>query len=154
MKIHKNLSCAILCLLIISLLVSGCALFSPQSQTTTLEGEEREAVLEYANPMGENLITGLINRDYATFSKDFDANMKKGIDEAAFEKLLATLTDKLGAYQSHEIRQVLQDDKYSIVIYRLTYEKDNLVTMRIVFNRSEPHLISGLWFDSPELRKK
>jgi mRNA-degrading endonuclease YafQ of YafQ-DinJ toxin-antitoxin module len=142
-------------MLIIASLIGGCALLSPaQSKTVTLEGEEREAVLEYAAPMGENLISGLVNRDYATFSKDFDATMKKGMDEAAFEKLLSTLTDKLGAYQSHEISQVLQDEKYTIVIYRLTYEKDNLVTMRIVFNRAEPHLISGLWFDSPELRKK
>lgn len=154
MKIHKSLITAVVWLSIIAMLLSACSLLAPQSQTRTLEGDEREAVLEYASPMGENLITGLINRDYQTFSKDFDATMKKGMDETAFEKLLTTLTDKLGAYQSHEISQVLQDDKYSIVIYRLTYEKDNLVTMRIVFNREEPHLISGLWFDSPELRKK
>ncbi|MEW6503227.1 MAG: DUF3887 domain-containing protein [Chloroflexota bacterium] len=141
--------------IIATYLLGGCSLLSPaQSQTITLEGEQREAVLEYASPMGENLIAGLVNRDYETFSKDFDTTMKKGMDESAFEKLLSTLTDKLGAYQSHEISQVLQDEKYTIVIYRLTYEKDNLVTMRIVFNRAEPHLISGLWFDSPELRKK
>lgn len=154
MKIQKTVITLFFWLMISSTLITACSLLSPQTQTRTLEGEERDAVLEYAEPMGENLINGLINRDYATFSKDFDETMKKGMDEAAFENLLATLTGKLGAYQSHEIQQVLQDEKFSIVIYRLTYEKDNLVTMRIVFNREEPHLISGLWFDSPELRKK
>ncbi len=154
MKIQKTVFTLFFWLMITSTLITACSLLSPQTQTRTLEGEERDAVLEYAEPMGENLINGLINRDYATFSKDFDEAMKKGMDEAAFENLLATLTGKLGAYQSHEIQQVLQDEKFSIVIYRLTYEKDNLVTMRIVFNREEPHLISGLWFDSPELRKK
>ncbi|MEW6180794.1 MAG: DUF3887 domain-containing protein [Chloroflexota bacterium] len=154
MKIPKTVITLFFWLMISSTLITACSLLSPQTQTRTLEGEERDAVLEYAEPMGENLINGLINRDYATFSKDFDETMKKGMDEAAFENLLATLTGKLGAYQSHEIQQVLQDEKFSIVIYRLTYEKDNLVTMRIVFNREEPHLISGLWFDSPELRKK
>ncbi|MFN7037463.1 MAG: DUF3887 domain-containing protein [Bellilinea sp.] len=155
MFLNPNLKRIVWLPIIASVLIGGCALLSPaQSKTITLEGDEREAVLEYASPMGENLIAGLINRDYPTFSKDFDAAMKKGMDEAAFEQLLSTLTDKLGAYQSHEISQVLQDEKYTIVIYRLTYEKDNLVTMRVVFNRQEPHLISGLWFDSPELRKK
>ncbi len=100
MKIHKSSIIAVVWLSVIAVLLSACSLLAPQSQTRTLEGDEREAVLEYAAPMGENLITGLINRDYQTFSKDFDATMKKGMDEAAFEKLLTTLTDKLGAYQS------------------------------------------------------
>lgn len=154
MKPRQTLISSLIWVSLLSVILAACSLLAPQNQTITLEGAEREAMLEYAAPMGENLINGLITRDYPTFSKDFDTTMKKGMDEAAFEKLLTTLTDKLGEYQSHEISQVLQDEKYTIVIYRLKYEKDNLVTMRIVFNREEPHLISGLWFDSPELRKK
>ena len=135
MKPRQTLISSLIWVSLMSVILAACSLLAPQNQTITLEGAEREAVLEYAAPMGENLINGLITRDYPTF--------KKGMDEAAFEKLLTTLTDKLGEYQSHEISQVLQDEKYTIVIYRLKYEKDNLVTMRIVFNREEPHLISG-----------
>ncbi len=152
MKTKILLRCLYIPLLLI---LSGCSLIGGgQGKTVTLEGTERDTVLDYATPMGDNLIQGIISRDYSVFSRDFDAVMKQGMDQAAFEKLLATFTDKLGGYQSHEVNTVLQDEKYQVVVYRLTYEKDNLVSMRIVFNREEPHLISGLWFDSPELRKK
>ncbi|MEN4013658.1 MAG: DUF3887 domain-containing protein [Chloroflexota bacterium] len=133
------------------IVLAGCNLFG--GGQVTLEGAERDAVLAYATEMGDNLISGITSRDYSVFSRDFDAVMKDGMDEAAFQNLLVTFDEKLGAYQSHEISSVLQDGDYDMVIYRLAYEKDDLVTMRIVFNREAPHLISGLWFDSPELRK-
>jgi len=38
------------------------------------------------------------------------------------------------------------------LVYQLIYEKDNEVSMRVVFDNKEPHKISGVWFDSPELR--
>jgi hypothetical protein len=142
--------------LIMSLLLlvtTGCSLIqAPLMEPRVLETPERSAVLEYGQPASENILAGLVARDYAQFSRDFSAEMKTGMDEAAFNELLAMLDSKLGTFQSSDLVTVLQDDSFSTVVYRLTYEKDNEVSMRVVFNLEEPHLISGLWFDSPELR--
>jgi hypothetical protein len=39
-------------------------------------------------------------------------------------------------------------------VYKANYEKEDSVSVRLVFNNAEPPLITGLWFDSPNLRKK
>jgi len=79
--------------------------------------------------------------------------MKQGMNEQVFDDLLNMLDTKLGAYQSNNLVTVLQDENFSTLVYQLIYEKDNEVSMRVVFDNKEPHQISGLWFDSPELRK-
>jgi hypothetical protein len=137
----------------IVLLISGCSLAkAPLTSPNVLTTPERDQVLEYAQPASDNLLAGLNARDYAQFSRDFNDNMKTGMDEASFEDLLSMLDSKLGTYLSSDLVTVLQDEKFNTVIYRLTYSKDNEAVMRVVFDRSEPHQISGLWFDSPELR--
>ena len=139
--------------LILLLVTTGCALIrAPLTEPRVLETPERSAVLDYGQPASENVLAGLAARDYAQFSRDFTDEMKKGMDEAAFNELLSMLDSKLGGYQSSDLVTVLQDDNFSTVVYRLTYEKDNEVSMRVVFDLKEPHLISGIWFDSPELR--
>lgn len=138
---------------VIFLLAAGCSLVrAPLIEPRVLEDSEQQRVLEYAAPASENVLAGLIARDYSQFSRDFSDAMKEGMDETSFNELLSMLDSKLGAYQSSDLVTVLQDDNYSTVVYRLTYEKDDQVTMRVVFDKSDPHPISGLWFDSPELR--
>ncbi len=142
-------------LLLAGILLSGCNLFSlGGGNTVTLEGEQREQALSYAQPIAEGVLEGILNSDYETFSRDFDSTMKNGMDRTAFQNLLDTFTSKIGQYQSHEVLSVLQDEKYSIVIFRLVYSQDDQVTMRVVLDRNEPHQVTGLWFDSPELRKR
>ncbi|MCX8024736.1 MAG: DUF3887 domain-containing protein [Thermanaerothrix sp.] len=120
----------------------------------TLEGDAKDAVLAYAEPMAENLLNGLFAGNYTTFSADFDEAMRKGLDEKAFADLRQTLESRLGAFKSREVSSVLESGNYYIVVYRLRFEKDDAVTMRLVLTKAEPHLVSGLWFDSPELRKR
>jgi len=139
----------LLFLLLLALVVSACS-----AGARTLEGEERDTVLAYAEPMADTLINGLVNGDYTTFATDFDDAMRKGLDEKAFADLRALLESRLGAYQGREVTSVLETSKYTMVIYRLRYEKDDQVTMRLVISRETPHKVTGLWFDSPELRKR
>lgn len=142
-----------LIVLIALLAATGCSLIkAPLMEPRVLETPDRDAVLEYGQPASENVLVGLLARDYSQFSRDFSDEMKNGMDEAAFNELLAMLDSKLGVFQSSDLVTVLQDDSFSTVVYRLTYEKDNEVSMRVVFDLEEPHQISGLWFDSPELR--
>lgn len=135
-------------------LTAGCSVVrSPIIEPVVLDGEELEDVLSYAQSPAENLIDGLIARDYEQFSQDFSDTMKKGMNQQSFDDLLVMLDTKLGTYQSFDLVTVLQDENFSTLVYRLTYEKDNQVSMRVVFDNESPHPISGLWFDSPELRQ-
>ncbi|MHB8932026.1 MAG: DUF3887 domain-containing protein, partial [Bellilinea sp.] len=139
---------------LILILAAGCSTVrSPIIEPVVLESNERDSVLAYAQAPGENLLNGLIARDYAQFSQDFSDTMKQGMNQQAFDGLLVMLDTKLGKYQSFDLVTVLKDENYSTLVYQLNYEKDNQVSMRVVFDNKEPHQVSGLWFDSPELRK-
>ncbi|MHB1119421.1 MAG: DUF3887 domain-containing protein [Bellilinea sp.] len=140
--------------ILILILAAGCSTVrSPIIEPVVLESNERNSVLAYAQAPGENLLNGLIARDYAQFSQDFSDTMKQGMNQQAFDGLLVMLDTKLGKYQSFDLVTVLKDENYSTLVYQLNYEKDNQVSMRVVFDNKEPHQVSGLWFDSPELRK-
>ncbi|MGB9800897.1 MAG: DUF3887 domain-containing protein [Thermanaerothrix sp.] len=134
--------------------VIGIILTACSGGARTLEGDTRDAVLAYAEPMADTLLNGLFAGDYTTFATDFDEAMRKGLDEKAFTDLRQMLESRLGAFQSREVSSVLESGNYYIVVYRLRFEKDDAVTMRLVLTKTEPHLVSGLWFDSPELRKR
>lgn len=145
---------AILFSIAAAILMAGCSLVkAPLTETRTLQGDAEKQVLDYAAPKAENLIAGLVAGDYESFSQDFDEAMKSGMDQAAFEQLLGMFASKLGSYRSHEVSAVLQDAKFTTVAYKMIFEKDDAVVMRVVFDNQEPHRITGLWFDSPELRK-
>ncbi|WP_299026613.1 DUF3887 domain-containing protein [uncultured Thermanaerothrix sp.] len=139
---------------LIMLLGIGIVLSACTSSTRALEGNAKDAVLAYAEPMATTLLDGLFAGNYTTFATNFDEAMRKGLDEKAFTDLRSTLQTRLGAFQSREVNAVLESGNYFIVVYRLRFEKDDNVTMRLVLTQAEPHLISGLWFDSPELRKR
>lgn len=138
----------------ILILAAGCsATRAPIIEPVVLEDNERDSVLAYAQAPGENMLNGLIAGDYAQFSQDFSDTMKQGMDRQAFDDLLVMLDTRLGKYQSFDLVTVLKEENYSTLVYQLTYDKDNQVSMRVVFDNKEPHQVSGLWFDSPELRK-
>jgi len=137
----------------VMLISAGCALVkAPLTSPDVLQTPERDTVLVYAQPASENILAGLNVRDYAQFSRDFSDQMKIGMDDTSFKDLLTMLDSKVGTFVSSDLVTVLQDENFTTVVYRLTYSKDNEVAMRVVFDNAEPHQISGLWFDSPELR--
>lgn len=153
MKPHKIAVAGLLTSLLL-LLAAGCSVVkSPVIEPVVLEGNEIDTVLAYAQEPSENLIEGLTARDYAQFSRDFTDDMKQGMNEQAFNDLLSMFDTKLGTYQTNTLVTVLQDENFTTLVFQLIYEKDNEVSMRVVFDNKEPHKISGLWFDSPELRK-
>lgn len=129
-------------LLIFAALLVGCG---PQS--TPLDGPTKEAVLAFSEPKTDNLLTSLSNSDYATFSQDFDADMLKAVGETQFETLKKDRSDKLGAYISRQVSSVSQQGDFYVVIYDAKFEKEEHVTMRVVFRIAEPHEVSGLWFN-------
>ncbi len=134
-----------------SLLLSACgAKATPQ----TLSGEAREAVLAYSETVTDNLLKGLSEGDYAAFSRDFTEQMQTSLSEAKFPDLSLQTIGKIGAYVSREVQSVEQLDDFITVIYSAKFEQDDPVVVRVVFEAAEPHLVTGLWFDSAKLRQK
>jgi hypothetical protein len=131
----------LLATLIFSLL-AGCG-----SKDSILTGDDREAVLAFSEAMTDNLMTGMNANDYAIFSRDFDPAMLNAMSQSQFDTFKKDRDTKLGAYVSRQVNSVTQSGGYVAVIYDTKFEKDDAVTMRVVFNVSDPHEISGLWFN-------
>ncbi len=79
--------------------------------------------------------------------------MIKAMPETSFNDLRTKLDTKVGAYVSRSVKSVSEVGDYYAVIYAAVYENAPEVTYRLVLTKSEPHLVSGLWLNSPELAK-
>jgi hypothetical protein len=136
---------------IVVLILSMSLLTACQPQTTPITGADRDAVLVYAQPKVDRLIQGMQSGDYQTFSTDFNPEMTSGLTEESFGEMLQTFDEKIGAYQSAEVTAVEQTGNFVAVTYNLVFERSDRVTMRVVFDETEPHNIAGLWYNSPDL---
>ena len=123
-------------------LLSGCA-----SQNAVLTGADQEAILAFSEAKTDNMMAGMNANDYALFSKDFDEAMLNAMSSSKYDFFKIDRDAKLGPYISREVNSVVQQGDFYSVIYNTVFEKDDNVTMRVVFRASEPHQISGLWFN-------
>ena len=116
---------------------------------TELTGSEKDAVLAFSEAKTENLMAGMKAGDYSAFSQDFDQEMKTAMPTDTFEKFKQDYDGKLGGYVSRKVNRVMQSQsgKFVAVIYDAVFEKNDAVTVRVVFRANDPHEISGLWFN-------
>lgn len=117
------------------------------SKQTVLTGEEQETVLAFSESKTVNLVYGMNANEYAVFSKDFSQDMLANMTEAEFAKLKTDRDAKLGLYVSRTVNNVVRVGDYYAVNYDAVFEKDDAVSMRLVFRMDEPHEVSGLWFN-------
>lgn len=122
--------------------LAGCA---PQSKTLT--GADKDAVLAFSEAKADNLLAGMNANDYAMFSKDFDQQMLNAMTQSQFDSLKKDRDAKLGLYLSRKVNSVVPQGEFYSVIYDAKFEKDDAVTVRVVFRAAEPHQVSGLWFN-------
>jgi len=141
MKIEKKVSILFLVAFLFSLL-AGCG-----SQATSLTEEDQDAVLAFSEGKTDNLLTGMNANDYAAFSKEFDQDMLDAMSQTQFDALKKDRDAKLGLYLSREVHSVTQTGDFYTVNYDAKFEKDDAVTIRVVFRIAEPHQVSGLWFN-------
>jgi hypothetical protein len=123
-------------------------------QEKKLSDTDQAAVLAFSEAATDNLFAGLIANDYATFSRDFDADMQAAIPATKFAAWKQDLDNKIGNCLSREVDQVTQLGEFYVVVYQAKFEQDEPVIVRVVFRVAEPHSISGLWFNSEKLRQK
>ncbi len=142
----------VVCLALALLAATGLAGCTTQK---TLEGSDRDAVLAYSEPIADNLFQGMNSGDYATFSRDFNDQMLKGIPEATFTgSFLPNVAGKLGKYISRQVDSVTQVGNNVLIVYTAKFEQDDNVTVRFSLEQAEPHHVSGLYFNSPTLSQE
>ncbi len=124
------------------LLLAGCA-----AGSQVITGTERDQVLAYAEAKTDNLLAGFNANDYATFSRDFDDQMRQTLSSSAFVQTHTQIAGQLGRYVSRQVDRVEKTGGFIVVFYKAKFEKADGVTVRVVFNTDAKHLISGLWFN-------
>jgi PBP1b-binding outer membrane lipoprotein LpoB len=144
---QKPILVLIISALFASLFLAGCG------GQKALTDAEKDSVETLAEPIAETILQSFSTKDYTAFSQDFDSKMLSALPQGQFESLAASFEQKLGAYQSKEVQQVTNAGDFYSVIYNLTFTKAQKVTFRLVITKSEPHEVSGIWFNSPELQK-
>jgi len=80
--------------------------------------------------------------------------MIESIPRDAFGQLAAQLEEKVGTYrnESKEYLNAYEEDGFTSVHYQAQFSKDS-VLVTVVLDIGEKIRVSGLWFDSPNLRK-
>ena len=147
MNLHKIPFLAAL-LILAAVAASGC-----MSQETVVSDEEAAQVLAYAEPIADNLMQGFNEGNYALYSRDFSAEMRQGLDEAAFEQNREFVTSRIGLYESRSDPVVTETGEFIAVTYKAAFEREAGVALRFVFKQGdESHQLYGLWFNSPMLR--
>jgi hypothetical protein len=128
--------------------VCGCT-----GQETVISGEERTAVLAYADPIADNLLQGFNEGNYTLYSRDFSPEMKESLNETAFMQNREFVISRIGLYESRGDPVVTEQGEYIAVNYPAKFERENDVNVRLVFRKGDDaHLLYGLWFNSPALQ--
>ncbi len=130
-------------LILLTLLLAACV---PAS------GEVNAEVSQRAEEIAARLVTAIDAGDLTAFHADMNAQMTAAFDQKAFDDLRALFQTRLGDYKSMKMTSISLSDQYYVALFEMEYEKSPKVVMRLVLETSQPYLLSGLWFDSAELR--
>ncbi|HCS38454.1 MAG TPA: hypothetical protein DIW44_02575 [Anaerolineaceae bacterium] len=135
-------------LVVIVSLLSAIILSACGMQATPVyveEGPDRDAIIAKTDVIVSDLISGIENKNYDTFSSHFSDVMLNSIKTADMEKIYTTF-DPLGKSKSVELVNVQDAGNYYAVRYKVTYDK-KVVIYRIVVDKADPGVQSGLWFE-------
>ena len=117
-------------------------------------GAEKDAVIAAADPITDSILAGYNDGDYAVYAKDFDEMMKNQLTEEVFKQTREMIIGKIGKYESRKVSKVYKKDQYTVVEYTAKFELEEEVNVKVVMQKlEEKWLVSGLWFNSPKLRK-
>lgn len=128
-------------MLVITGLLAGCA---AKQQVAYVPSEESANIAVYTDKAASNIITAIATNDYNLFITDFDDNMRQALTEQQFATIVK-MYGKNGPAESISLLNVEDREQFYGFNYGVTYPKAAL-TMLIVVAKSNPALVSGLWF--------
>jgi hypothetical protein len=129
------------------ILAAGC------STTKKINTDEKEKISALVMPKIDSMMQGYTGDDYQKFSADFSPKLREGMPLSGFNDTRKMLTEKIGNYQSFKIADIMETQNFIAVVCDAVFDNDGKVTIRVIFDPKDNYSISGLWFDSPELRK-
>jgi hypothetical protein len=138
MKISRVFTLVVISAMIIVLAACG------GKSVTYAEGDQKDQAVAAADPIAKDILDGMQQKDYTTFSKDFSDVMLKGITEESFNSMVEKFS-AYGTFKSSELVNVEVVDPYFRVNYKLTYDQKVLV-MGVVIPQSGDVKVEGLWF--------
>lgn len=131
----------IILVIISTILLTGC---SAKPEIVYLSDEETAQVAIHTDQAAKNIINAIASDDYALFITDFDDKMREALSEEQFANIVK-MYGKNGAADSISLLNVEDREQFYGANYGVTYPKAAL-TMLIVVAKSDPTLVSGLWF--------
>jgi len=114
-----------------------------------------ESFRDRVEPVTDNILLSIKNRDREALIRDMDEKMKAAFTEEAFREMVDMLDSKVGSYQSREFWKAEKSGQYSIAYYKAEFDKEeDYVVVKVVTSEKDGKLyVSGLFFDSPNLRE-
>lgn len=139
--------------LITAVTIAAAVIFAGCAEKNQVDVDQ---VRKYADPITESILLGMNRNNYSKYSEHFDQTMKNTVPEAVFNETNNLIKSKIGDYASKEFWKVESKGQYTIVYYKAKFTKEpENVTVKVVFQEiMENAKVSGLWLDSPKLRKK
>jgi len=104
-----------------------------------------------ADQFTESMLTGINEKDYTSFSANFDQKMKSSLTESQFRLLSQSVKQKLGNYVSKELVTTETREPFTIFTYKVKFVKEAAaITVRTVLTEEDARLlVVGFWLDSP-----
>jgi hypothetical protein len=125
------------------------------SASSGAESNDPALLQKSATRILENIIQSVFEGDYALYTHDFSAMMKKTQDRDAFLLLQRNLQKALGKFKSVEYLGSYQQVGQIITLFKghFTKEKDDVLIKLVLEEDGRAFRVTGLWFDAPSLEK-
>ena len=108
----------------------------------------------FVNDAAENILISMNDRDYASFSKDFDDTMKAELTEAAFPDFVSAINGSNGNYKAGSKKlvsvNVKEDEGLITTSYLADFDSFKDVTFEVTLKEmGNEKRVVGLWFLGP-----
>lgn len=116
--------------------------------------ENYKKIQQEAEPVIENILTAMNEKNYKNYIRDFNASMKAAYTRDVFKKNVKLLQGKIGKYKSRTPSRVERAKTRYIFYYNAKFSKaKEPVVVRLVLERAVQKLqVVFLSFDAPEIR--
>jgi hypothetical protein len=136
----KYLGLAVLPLLLVVFLMSGCAKPSPAGLTD-----------QQITSVTENTLKAIDAKDYRKFTQDFSDKMNSAFTQTQFDSLSKLLQTTSGSFVSLGTASLTNNQGYAVYRFPAKYTKEVVyVTITFLVGGQK---VEGQWFDSVALRK-
>ena len=112
--------------------------------------------IDFSARASEDYLIAINNRDFNSFSKNLNKDMKEALPEEKFLSFADQIEGIIGTYEpgSKKLDRTTKDSGYIVIVYnaRFTGEPED-VAVTISLQKTDNKIeIAGSWFNSPKLR--